>query len=139
MSATTRPAERSADFPTWLPAMLVKELRQAGVPLHGMAHITGGGLPENLPRTLPDGLHAVIEPGSWERPALFRWLQEAGQVPEEDLWNTFNLGVGFCLVLPAEAVESALTLVGQQGLAGWEMGHVAAGEAPGKPLAGLPY
>ena len=145
VDATTRlgPEERPLIeqllTPTTLYGALVKELRQAGVPLHGMAHITGGGLPENLPRTLPAGLHGVIEPGSWERPALFRWLQEAGQVPEEDLWNTFNLGVGFCLVLPAEAVESALTLVGQQGLAGWEMGHVAAGEAPGKPLAGLPY
>ncbi|MEB3256531.1 MAG: phosphoribosylformylglycinamidine cyclo-ligase [Synechococcaceae cyanobacterium] len=125
--------------PTTLYGGLVKGLRQAAVPLHGLAHITGGGLPENLPRTLPAGLHAVIDPGSWERPALFRWLQGAGEVPEADLWNTFNLGVGFCLVLPAEAVEEALAVIRRQGLAGWELGHVAAGEAPGHPLAGLPY
>jgi chemotaxis receptor (MCP) glutamine deamidase CheD len=69
-----------------------------------MAHITGGGLPENLPRCLPAGLQARIDPASWERPQLFRWLQEKGEVPEADLWHTFNLGVGYCLVLPEAAV-----------------------------------
>jgi phosphoribosylformylglycinamidine cyclo-ligase len=125
--------------PTTLYGELVKRLRQAGAPLHGMAHITGGGLPENLPRCLPTGLHGVIEARGWERPELFRWLQEAGEVPEEDLWNTFNLGVGFCLVLPADAVEGAVTLCREQGLAAWELGYVATGEAGERPLAGLPY
>jgi phosphoribosylformylglycinamidine cyclo-ligase len=104
-----------------------------------MAHITGGGLPENLPRALPEGLHAAIDPHSWERPDLFRWLQEAGEVPEEDLWNTFNLGVGFCLVLPADAVEEALAISRALELPAWELGQVVAGALPGKPLAGLPY
>jgi len=90
--------------PTYLYGALVRALLQGGVEVHGMAHITGGGLPENLPRTLPEGVHARIDAGSWERPALFRWLQEQGEVPEADLWNTFNLGVGFCLVLPEAAV-----------------------------------
>ncbi len=87
-----------------------------------MAHITGGGLPENLPRALPDGLQARIDPGSWERPVLFRWLQENGEVPEADLWNTFNLGVGFCLVLPEAAVESALQVCREQGHQAWLLG-----------------
>lgn len=125
--------------PTALYASLVKALRAAALEIHGMAHITGGGLPENLPRTLPEGVHAVIDPGSWERPALFRWLQENGEVPEEDLWNTFNLGVGFCLVLPAEAVAAAIRICGAEGHQAWELGQIAAGAAAGQPLSGLPY
>ena len=75
-----------------------------------MAHITGGGLPENLPRCLPDGCSARIDPNSWKRPPLFRWLQEAGDIPERDLWHTFNLGIGFCLVVPAEREGSVIDL-----------------------------
>ena len=125
--------------PTRLYGALVKALQAAAIPLHGMAHITGGGLPENLPRCLPAGVHARIEPGSWERPALFRWLQEAGEVPEVDLWHTFNLGVGYCLVLPAAAVDSALAVCAASGYPAWRLGEVVAGPAPaGAALAGLP-
>jgi phosphoribosylformylglycinamidine cyclo-ligase len=125
--------------PTILYGELVKGLRAAGAPLHAMAHITGGGLPENLPRCLPAGLHGVIEAQGWERPPLFRWLQEAGDVPEEDLWNTFNLGVGYCLVLPADGADEAVHLCRELGFSAWELGHVAAGEPGARPLAGLPY
>lgn len=126
--------------PTVLYGALVQELLRAGVELHGMAHITGGGLPENLPRALPPGVHARIDPGSWERPALFRWLQENGDVPESDLWNTFNLGVGFCLVLPEAAVLQALRVCEAAGHRAWLLGSVEAGAAAGEqPLAGLPY
>jgi phosphoribosylformylglycinamidine cyclo-ligase len=125
--------------PTALYSALVRRLRSEAIPLHGMAHITGGGLPENLPRCLPQGLHAVIDPLSWERPRLFAWLQEKGEVPEADLWNTFNLGVGFCLVLPADALAAALEVCAELGHSAWEMGLVAAGETGEQPLAGLPY
>jgi phosphoribosylformylglycinamidine cyclo-ligase len=125
--------------PTVLYASLVQALLADGVELHGMAHITGGGLPENLPRSLPAGLHARLDAGSWERPALFRWLQENGEVPEADLWNTFNLGVGFCLVLPASAVEGALQVCLRQGHQAWVLGQVEPGSAGSAPLAGLPY
>lgn len=125
--------------PTRLYGSLVKALRQAAVPLHGMAHITGGGLPENLPRCLPAGVHARIDPGSWSRPALFRWLQQEGEVPEADLWNTFNLGVGYCLVVPAEAVEAALAACAAAGHQAWLLGEVVDGEASDEPLEGLPY
>jgi phosphoribosylformylglycinamidine cyclo-ligase len=84
-------------------------------------------------------VHGVIEAQAWRRPALFTWLQEAGEVPEEDLWNTFNLGVGFCLVLPADSLDGALSLCGELGFLAWELGHVAVGEAGERPLAGLPY
>ncbi|MFM7360454.1 MAG: phosphoribosylformylglycinamidine cyclo-ligase [Cyanobium sp.] len=125
--------------PTALYGDLVRRLRSAAVPLHGMAHITGGGLPENLPRCLPPGLHARIDPLSWQRPALFSWLQEQGEVPEADLWNTFNLGVGFCLVLPAEAMAEALRVCEAVGHTAWQLGRVETGEAGPHPLAGLPY
>jgi phosphoribosylformylglycinamidine cyclo-ligase len=125
--------------PTILYSELVQRLRFAAIPLHGMAHITGGGLPENLPRCLPQGVHAVIDPLSWELPRLFTWLQQEGEVPEADLWNTFNLGVGFCLVLPAGAVAAALQVCDELGHTAWEMGQVADGEAGAQPLAGLPY
>ena len=119
---------------------LVKALKASAIPIHGMAHITGGGLPENLPRCLPAGMHAVIDPLSWQRPALFQWLQQAGQIPESDIWHTFNLGVGYCLVLPATAVDAALSVCQALGHQAWELGEVAAGPANGgAPLAGLPF
>ena len=125
--------------PTVLYPALVAALLAEPVELHGMAHITGGGLPENLPRTLPPGLHGWIDAASWERPPLFRWLQEKGEVPEADLWNTFNLGVGFVLVLPEAAVEAALAVCAAQGHRAWRLGEVRAGAAPdAQPLAGLP-
>ena len=124
--------------PTRLYGSLVQALRHAGIPLHGMAHITGGGLPENLPRCFPGHLHAVIDPHSWERPALFRWLQTNGEVPEADLWNTFNLGVGYCLVLPAGAVADALAICLEQGHQAWELGRIEDGPAGEQPLEGLP-
>jgi phosphoribosylformylglycinamidine cyclo-ligase len=125
--------------PTVLYASLVQALLAAEVELHGMAHITGGGLPENLPRALPEGLHARLDPGSWERPVLFRWLQENGEVPEADLWNTFNLGVGYCLVVPEQAVEAVLQVCEGQGHQAWLRGQVEPGSAGSAPLAGLPY
>ena len=125
--------------PTVLYASLVRALLGAGVELHGMAHITGGGLPENLPRALPAGVHARVDASSWERPLLFRWLQEQGEVPEADLWNTFNLGIGFCLVLPEAAVEAALHVCSEQEHQAWLLGVVEPGAAVAGPLAGLPY
>ena len=125
--------------PTRLYGSLVQALLTAGVPLHGMAHITGGGLPENLPRTLPAGVHGRIDATSWERPELFRWLQQKGEVPESDLWNTFNLGVGFCLVVPEAAVAQTLAVCGEQGHQAWLLGSVEQGESLDAPLAGLPY
>jgi len=125
--------------PPRLYGSLVKALLEAGLPIHGMAHITGGGLPENLPRCLPEGVHAVIDCTSWRRPPLFEWLQEAGEVPEADLWNTFNLGVGYCLVVPGDAVADALAICHAAGHPAWELGHVASGSAGDHPLVGLPY
>ena len=124
--------------PTLLYSSLVAALLTAQLPPRGMAHITGGGLPENLPRCLPPGCHARIDPTTWERPAVFRWLQDNGQVPESDLWNTFNLGVGFCLVVAADQVSPVVELCHSHGHRAWEMGRIEGGEATGPGLAGLP-
>ncbi|MCP9800364.1 phosphoribosylformylglycinamidine cyclo-ligase [Synechococcus sp. RedBA-s] len=134
-----RPVIAALLEPTLLYGALVKALRQQAVPIHAMAHITGGGLPENLPRCLPEGTRGRIEASSWERPELFRWLQDEGEVPEADLWNTFNLGVGFCLVVPEPAVAGALEVCGRLGHQAWPLGVVEAGALCPQPLAGLPY
>ena len=121
--------------PTLLYAPLVKALLQSqDLELRGMAHITGGGLPENLPRALPQGLAAQIDPTSWERPALFRWLQELGSVPERDLWHTFNLGIGYVLVVPPNNSQQALEVVQASGFTGWICGEIVAGAG----VLGLP-
>ena len=90
--------------PTEIYAKLVKTLVD-NVPILGMAHITGGGIPENLPRCLPEGLKANIDWTSWDRPEIFNKIKEAGEISEEEMRKTFNMGIGFCLVVPEETVE----------------------------------
>ncbi len=125
--------------PTTLYGDLVQSLQTAKLPLHGMAHITGGGLPENLPRCLPEGLSASINPDSWSRPELFHWLQQNGEIPERDLWHTFNMGIGFCLVLPETAVAEALSLCQALNLPAWPIGEVEQiGSAQSDGINGLP-
>ncbi len=113
--------------PTTLYGDLVKALMASDLAPHGMAHITGGGLPENLPRCLPEGVNAVLDPRSWERPALFHWLQEEGEVPEADLWHTFNLGVGFCLVVSPQTVDAVVQVCKSCGHRAWEIGQIQEG------------
>ena len=125
--------------PTTLYADLVQHLLQSGCELHGMAHITGGGLPENLPRCLPDGCSARIDASSWKRPPLFRWLQEAGDIPERDLWHTFNLGIGFCLVVPTGSEAAVLEHCRSKSHRAWVIGNVTS-NTPGSTavLDGVP-
>ncbi|CZB22572.1 phosphoribosylformylglycinamidine cyclo-ligase [Candidatus Synechococcus spongiarum] len=123
--------------PTRLYAPLVRQLRRQAVPLHGMVHITGGGLPGNLPRCLPEDadLHVALDADSWSIPPLFHWLQQEGQIPEADLWSTFNLGIGFCLVVPPDRVEDTLVCCRNCGERSWCLGEVLAGQGP---VEGLP-
>ena len=86
--------------------------------IKGMAHITGGGITDNLPRVLPDGTEAVVRRGSWPVPPLFQWLQHAGGVPQDDMLRTFNMGVGMILVVSAtdsSATLAALAAAGEPG------------------------
>ena len=95
--------------------------------LHGLAHITGGGIPGNLVRILPAGCEAVVESGSWEVPALFGILQRAGAISTEEMRDVFNLGVGLIAVLPAESVAGAQATALADGVETWTMGEIRSG------------
>jgi len=93
----------------------------------GLAHITGGGIPGNLVRVLPEGVEAVIDSTSWALPPLFRYLGEAGAVPLAEMRQVFNLGVGFIAVAPAEAVEAIQQAAGRAEVPSWVLGTVRKG------------
>jgi len=95
--------------------------------VHAMAHITGGGLPENLDRALPSTLDAVLDVSSWRVPAVFGVLMEAGQVESAEMYRTFNMGVGMVVICAPSDVESVLSAASQVGLKGWRIGKVRPG------------
>jgi phosphoribosylformylglycinamidine cyclo-ligase len=100
----------------------------ASVPVKGMAHITGGGITENLPRVFPRGCGAAVDMGSFERPAIFDWLQDEGGVAETEMRRTFNCGVGFVVaVARGDAVRTQQQLR-RAGLAPWVLGEIVAGK-----------
>ncbi len=98
------------------------------VEVKGMAHITGGGLPDNLVRSLPEGCRAVIERGSWCVPPVFRVIQNLGRVPDEDMYHTFNMGVGYALVVPQERAEEAASRLSASGETAYAIGRIEEGE-----------
>ncbi|MFC7440752.1 phosphoribosylformylglycinamidine cyclo-ligase [Laceyella putida] len=91
------------------------------------AHITGGGLTENVPRMLPEGCQALIDKSTWDVPAIFRWIGEAGQVPEEDMFRTFNMGIGMVVAVPAAEAEAAVQVAEELGEQATVIGRVVAG------------
>jgi phosphoribosylformylglycinamidine cyclo-ligase len=95
--------------------------------MHGMAHITGGGIAGNLVRILPQDCSATVEPASWETPPLFTTLQQAGQVSTEEMREVFNLGVGLIAVLPPDAVAAASAAAVADGVPTWVMGEIHRG------------
>jgi phosphoribosylformylglycinamidine cyclo-ligase len=95
---------------------VVRPLLSAVRPIvKGMAHITGGGITDNLPRVLPDGTEAVVRLGAWDVPPIFRWLQQAGGVPREDMLRTFNMGIGLILVVAESDVARVLSTLNEAG------------------------
>jgi phosphoribosylformylglycinamidine cyclo-ligase len=96
--------------------------------VHAMAHITGGGLTDNLPRVLPVGLRAAVKVGAWDIPPVFRLLAARGEVPEADLWRTFNMGVGMVLIVPPKRLDRVLAELRAAGCPGFPMGNVVTGE-----------
>ena len=96
------------------------------LPVHAVAHITGGGLPGNVPRVLPAGVRAVIDARAWKRPAIFDWLQEMGGIEDFEMYRTFNCGVGMILVLDAADAEKALKLLEASGETAAIIGHIEA-------------
>jgi len=104
----------------------VRRLR-AAADVRALAHVTGGGIPGNLARVLPAGLGAVLDPDAWERPPVFRWLDEQG-VPEEEQRRVFNLGIGYCAIVPAEDASNTVLLGNGGALAGAQpIGRVQGG------------
>jgi phosphoribosylformylglycinamidine cyclo-ligase len=95
--------------------------------VHGLAHITGGGIGGNLVRILPQDCMATVDPDSWELPPLFRILQQAGQISTQEMREVFNLGVGLVAVLPPDAVAAAQTAAAEAGVTTWVMGEVQRG------------
>ena len=120
--------------PTAIYVQLIEKLLKENLPIHGMAHITGGGLPENLPRIFPSGLSPRLDKTSWEIPELFNWLQNAGDIPEIDLWNTFNMGIGFCLIVPKNEVSSALEICLKNDFMAWNIGQVVESQDHSKDI-----
>jgi phosphoribosylformylglycinamidine cyclo-ligase len=96
--------------------------------VRGMAHITGGGLVENLPRVLPGGLSARIDRSSWEVPPLFRVLQEAGRVETAEMFRAFNMGVGMVVVVRRDDADAALATLGAAGERAWVVGEITPGD-----------
>ena len=95
------------------------------VPIHAMAHITGGGLVENVPRVLPEGTQVVIHRDSWKRPAIFDWLQKEGNVAEDEMLRVFNNGIGLVVIVPAEAADAAVSAFESEGEKVYRLGAVS--------------
>jgi phosphoribosylformylglycinamidine cyclo-ligase len=113
--------------PTRIYVRPVLALLRSGVPVHAMAHITGGGITGNLPRVLPRGCRAVVRDGSWPVPPIFRFLQDGGRIAPAEMRRTLNMGIGFVLVVPPDAAGRARAALSAQGVTGWVIGRVVKG------------
>jgi len=96
--------------------------------VRALSHITGGGLPENIPRVLPNGVVAAIDTESWELPPVFQWLQEAGGVAPEEMYRTFNCGIGMIVCVPAEQKQLAIDTLNALGETVWQVGALEAAD-----------
>jgi phosphoribosylformylglycinamidine cyclo-ligase len=101
---------------------LIKE-----VPVHGLAHITGGGLLDNLPRVVPDGLEVRLDRGAWQRPVVFEWLRTAANIDETEMHRTFNCGIGMTVTVPPSAVDDALASLKAHGESAQPIGEIRTG------------
>nr|WP_286680256.1 phosphoribosylformylglycinamidine cyclo-ligase [Tepidanaerobacter sp. EBM-49] len=96
--------------------------------IHGMAHITGGGIIENLPRILPEGIHFSIKKGSWEIPPVFSLIQKIGQVSDKEMYRTFNMGIGYAVVVSCDAANEVLNVLQKNGEKAWIIGRAVKGK-----------
>ncbi len=106
---------------------LLKLIREVDV--RAMSHITGGGLPENIPRVLPAGTVAAIDTASWQMPEVFRWLQQAGGIADNEMYRTFNCGVGMIVCVPKESLQLALDTLTGLGENAWQIGELRAADS----------
>ncbi|WP_455618539.1 phosphoribosylformylglycinamidine cyclo-ligase [Eisenbergiella sp.] len=114
--------------PTKIYVKALKAVRNAGVEIKACSHITGGGFYENIPRMLPDGVRAVVRKDSYEVPAIFRLLADKGNIEEQMMYNTYNMGIGMVLAVDPSEVEAAMAAVREAGETPYVIGEVEAGE-----------
>ncbi len=103
-------------------------MKEAGIRVKGCSHITGGGFYENIPRMLPEGIRAVVQKDSYEVPAIFRLLADKGNIEEQMMYNTYNMGLGMVLAVSPEDADRCLEALRAAGETPYVVGHCAAGE-----------
>jgi len=114
--------------PTRIYVKALKSVKDAGITIKGCSHITGGGFYENIPRMLPDGVKAVVKKDSYQVPALFKLLAEKGDIAEEMMYNTFNMGLGMVVAVDEADVEATMKAIEAAGDTCYEVGYIEAGE-----------
>lgn len=112
--------------PTQIYVKPILDLLKSDIEIHGMAHITGGGLPENLPRCLGESQAVSIKTDSWTIPPLFQWLETLGNVERLEMFNTFNMGVGFVVIAPADQVTAIIDRLKHHDIQAWAVGEILA-------------
>ncbi|MFQ9515729.1 MAG: phosphoribosylformylglycinamidine cyclo-ligase [Eubacterium sp.] len=114
--------------PTRIYVKALKSVKNAGVTIKGCSHVTGGGFYENIPRMLPDGVKAVIHKDSYEVPAIFKLLAKEGDIAEEMMYNTFNMGIGMVLAVDPADAEKTMAALKEAGETCYDLGQIEAGE-----------
>ena len=114
--------------PTKIYVKALRAVKEAGVTIKGCSHITGGGFYENIPRSIPDGLGAKIEKAALRTPPIFDFIAQSGNIPERDMFNTFNMGVGMSVTVSREQADRALAVLREQGEDAYIMGEIVSGE-----------
>ena len=114
--------------PTRIYVKALKAIKNAGIRIHGCSHITGGGFQENIPRMLPEGKRAVVQKDSYEVPAIFKLMQKKGDIAEDMMYNTFNMGLGMLLSVNKEDVDKVIAAIESAGDKAYVVGHVEDGE-----------
>ena len=114
--------------PTKIYVNALNSIKKSGVKIKGASHITGGGFYENVPRMLPDGVRAVINKASYPVPPIFKMLSEAGDVKEESMYNTYNMGLGMVIAVEPADKDTVLKALADAGEKAYEVGHIEAGE-----------
>lgn len=114
--------------PTKIYVKALKSIKEAGVSIKACSHITGGGFYENIPRMLPEGVRAVVRKGSYEVPAVFKMLQREGNIAEEMMYNTYNMGIGMIVAVDKEHVEKTMEAVKAAGETCYVVGEIETGE-----------
>ena len=114
--------------PTKIYVKALRTMKEAGVKIKACSHITGGGFYENIPRMLCDGVRAVVEKDSYPIPPIFKMLAEKGDIKEEIMYNTFNMGLGMIVAVDKDDVEATMKAIEAAGEAGYIVGHIENGE-----------